>query len=162
MPVDTQLEPRKLQDLDTVDHQIIALLRRNGRATNQDIASSLNIAAATVSARVRRLEQSKAMRVVVVTDFAALGYQVLLAIGIEVQNRPAAAVANDLGRLPQVFAAHLVTGARDIELLVALRDLEDLHSFVMNDIAAVRGIRRVECAIATEVVKFDFDVAPIS
>lgn len=151
----------ELHELDDVDRQIIAVLRRDGRATNQDIARTLNMAAATVSARVRRLEQTKAMKVVAVTDFAALGYQVLLAIGVEVENRPAADVANDLARLPEVFAAHLVTGARDIELLVALKDFDDLQNFVMNDIAAVQGIRRVECAIATEVVKFDFDVAPI-
>lgn len=155
-------EPHELHDLDDVDRQIIALLRRNGRATNQDIARSLNMAAATVSARVRRLEQTKAMKVVAVTDFAALGYQVLLAIGVEVENRPAADVAADLARLPEVFAAHLVTGARDVELLVALKDFDDLHNFVMKDIAGVKGIRNVSCAIATEVVKFDFDVAPIN
>lgn len=152
----------ELHDLDDVDRQIIALLRRNGRATNQEIARSLNMAAATVSARVRRLEQSKAMKIVAVTDFAALGYQVLLAIGVEVEGRRAVDVAEELARLPEVFAAHLVTGARDIELLVALKDFDDLHAFVMKDIAGVKGIRKVECAIATEVAKFDFDVAPIN
>src|SRR5581483_5581502 len=112
-------------ELDELDHKIIASLKADGRATNQQIAHSLKIAPATVSARIRRLEELKAMRVVAVTDFSALGYNVLLAIGIEVQGRPAEEVAEELARLPEVFAVHLVTGARDIEILVALRDLEE-------------------------------------
>ena len=38
------------------------------------------------------------MRVVAVTDFAALGYKVLLAVGIEVQGRAAEEVARNWRR----------------------------------------------------------------
>ena len=88
--------PDDLYALDDVDRRIIAMLRANGRATNQQIARSLKIAATTVSARIRRLEQTKAMRVVAVSDFAALGYKVLLAVGIEVQGRSAQDVVQEL------------------------------------------------------------------
>ena len=83
-------------ELDEVDRQIIAALQADGRATNQRIARSLKISPATVGARIRRLENVNAMRVVAVTDFAALGYQVLLAVGIEVQGRAAEEVAQGL------------------------------------------------------------------
>ena len=59
-------------ELDELDLKIIAALKAEGRATNQDIARSLKIAPATVSARIRRLEELNAMRVVAVTDFSAL------------------------------------------------------------------------------------------
>src|SRR4026208_863452 len=75
--------------LDEIDERIVALLKKNGRATNQQIAQDLKIAAATGSARIRRLEQTRAVRVVAVTDFAALGYKALLALGIEAQGRAA-------------------------------------------------------------------------
>jgi DNA-binding Lrp family transcriptional regulator len=55
-------------ELDDVDRKIIAVLKADGRATNQQIASSLKIAAATVSLRIRRMEELNAMRVVAVTD----------------------------------------------------------------------------------------------
>ena len=145
-------------ELDELDHKIIATLKADGRATNQKIARSLTVAPATVSARIRRLEQLNAMRVVAVTDFAALGYEVLLAIGIEVQGRPAQDVAQDLAKLPEVFAVHLVTGARDIEILVALHDLEELRTFLMKDVARVRGIRSLSSGIAADVIKFEFDL----
>jgi Lrp/AsnC family transcriptional regulator for asnA, asnC and gidA len=149
-------------ELDETDRKIIAMLRADGRATNQKIARTLKVAAPTVSARIRRLEREKALRVVAVTDFAALGYNVLLAVGIEVQGRPARKVAEELAKLPEVFAVHLMTGARDIEILVALHDLDELQPFLMRDLAKVRGIRSVAAGIAVDVVKFDFDVAPIA
>lgn len=149
-------------DLDDTDRNIIAMLKADGRATNQQIARSLKIAAATVSSRIRRLEQSDAMRVVAVTDFSALGYKVLLAIGVEVQGRPAEDVARELAQLPEVFSVHLVTGARDIELLVALRDFEALQAFLQKNIASVQGIRSLTAGIAADVVKYNFDVAPLS
>lgn len=160
---DTMSQPVTGQpELDDIDQRIIGFLRENGRATNQELARRLRISAATVSARIRRLEQSKAMKVVAVTDFAALGYNFLLAVGIQVQGRPAGEVARDLAKLKHVFAAHLVTGARDIEVLLALHDYEELHSLLLDEIAKIKGIRTIECGIAVDVVKFNFDVAPIS
>jgi Lrp/AsnC family transcriptional regulator for asnA, asnC and gidA len=149
-------------ELDDVDRHIIAALQADGRATNQKIARSLKISPATVGARIRRLENVNAMRVVAVTDFAALGYQVLLAVGIEVQGRAAEEVAEELAALEEVFAVHLVTGARDIEILVALHDLEELKVFLLQDIAKIRGIRALSAGIAADVIKYDFDRAQIA
>ena len=149
-------------ELDDVDRHIIAALQADGRATNQKIARSLKISPATVGARIRRLENVNAMRVVAVTDFAALGYQVLLAVGIEVQGRAAEEVAQELAALEEVFAVHLVTGARDIEILVALHDLDDLKVFLLQDVAKSRGIRALSAGIAADVIKYDFDRAQIA
>ena len=148
--------------LDEIDRRIIAALKADGRATNQRIARSLRISPATVGARIRRLESMNAMRVVAVTDFAALGYKVLLAVGIEVQGRPAQEVATELAALDEVFAVHLVTGARDIEILVVLQELEELESFLLRDVAKIRGIGTLSAGIAADVIKYDFDRAQIT
>ncbi len=149
-------------ELDEVDRHIIAALKADGRATNQKIARSLQLSPATVGARIRRLENMNAMRVVAVTDFAALGYKVLLAVGIEVQGRAAEEVARELAALEEVFAVHMVTGARDIEILVVLHDLEELETFLLQDIAKIRGIRALAAGIAADVIKYDFDRAQIA
>lgn len=149
-------------EMDDIDRKIVAMLRQNGRATNQDVARKLGMAAATVSTRIRRLEAAKAMKVVAVTDFAALGYEVLLAIGVQVQGRPADQVAQELAKLPEVFSVHVVTGARDIEALVVLHDIDELQSLLLKDLARIKGIRHIECGIAADVVKYDFEVAPIA
>lgn len=152
----TMLDPSKFDD---IDRKIVSILKADGRATNQEIARALKIAAATVSARIRRMEEAKAIRVVAAADFSAFGFNVLLSIGVEVQNRPAEAVAEDLAALSEVFGCHLVTGAKDIDLLVALHDFSDLADFLLNKIGKIHGIRSLSPAIAVDIVKYDFDVS---
>lgn len=147
--------------LDDVDRAIVDQLRGNGRATNQQIADSLGLTAATVSARIRRMEEANKLRVVAVSDFSAHGYNVLMQVAIEVDGRPASEVAADLAELPEVFAAHLVTGRHDIDALIALHDFDELPEFLLKRIGAVRGIRTVVPSIVTDVLKYKFDVAPI-
>ena len=147
--------------MDDIDRAIVVHLRRNGRATNQQIADQLSLTAATVSARIRRMEEADALRVVAVSDFSAHGYNVLLEIAIEVDGRPASEVAEALAALPEVFAAHLVTGRYDIDILVALHDFDELSDLMMNKLARIGGIRSLMPAIAIDVVKYEFDVAPI-
>jgi Lrp/AsnC family leucine-responsive transcriptional regulator len=147
--------------MDDVDRAIVAHLRKNGRATNQQVADQLGLTAATVSARIRRMEDADALRVVAVSDFSAHGYNVLLEVAIEVDGRAASQVAEELAKLPEVFAAHLVTGRYDIDILVALHDFDELSDLLLNKLAKIRGIRSLVPAIAIDVVKYEFDVAPI-
>lgn len=148
-------------EVDDIDMAIVELLRENGRATNQQIADKLELTAATVSSRIRRMEKADKLRVVAVSDFATHGYNVLMQVAIEVEGRAASEVAEELALLPEVFAAHLVTGRYDIDLLVALHDFDDLQDLLLTKFSKVSGIRSMIPAIALDVVKYQFDVAPI-
>jgi Lrp/AsnC family transcriptional regulator for asnA, asnC and gidA len=160
MPANGAKSPR--YEFDETDRKILDLLKANGRATNQRIARILKISAATVSARIRQMEDAKAMKVVAATDFAAFGYNILIAIGVEVQGRAAEAVAEELALLPEILSINLVTGAKDIEILLAAHEFSELRDFLLNHIAAIKGVRSLSPAIAVDIVKYDFDVAPLS
>lgn len=147
---------------DDYDRKIVGQLRLNGRATNQQIADRLGMTAATVSARIRRMEDADQLRVVAVSDFSAHGYNALIEVAIEVDGRPASEVGAELSLLPEVFAAHLVTGRYDIDILIALHDFDELPNLLLNKISKIAGIRSMVPAIAVDVVKYKFDVAPIS
>lgn len=147
--------------IDDIDQSIIAELRLDGRATNQQIANKLGLTAATVSTRIKRMEDADKLRVVAVSDFSAHGYNLLMQVAVEVDGRPAAEVAAELAELPEVFAVHLVTGRYDIDMLVALRDYDELSELMLNRLAGVSGIRSMLPAIAVDILKYKFDVAPI-
>lgn len=149
-------------NVDDVDMAIVAQLRKNGRATNQQIADLLGLTAATVSARIRRMEEADRLRVVAVSDFAAHGYNVLMQVAVAVDGRPASEVAAELAEFPECFAAHLVTGRYDIDLLVVLHDFNDLPKLLLDKFSQVKGIRSLTPTIAVDVIKYKFDVAPIS
>ena len=147
--------------LDAVDHKIIGHLRRHGRASNQQIAEGLGLTATTVSSRIKRMEEANQLRVVAVSDFCAHGFNFLMRVMVEVDGRPASQVAHDLAQIPEVFAAHLVTGRYDIDMLVALQGLEDLSALLLEKFSQVHGIRSLVPSIVVDIVKYQFDVAPI-
>lgn len=147
--------------IDDLDRNIIGLLGANGRATNQEIAENLSITAATVSARLRRMEESRVMRVVAVTDFAAHGYNVLIALGVKVQGRDVCDVGLDLAKLPEVLSVNIMNGPHEIELLVALHDFTEISMLLSEHIAAIEGVSEISPGIAADIVKFEFNVVPL-
>lgn len=151
---------RSDREIDDVDRAIIELLREDGRMSIQEMARQLNSTAATVRTRMRRLEDNKMLRVVAVTDFAAAGFEMLIAIGVEVDGRSAEVVGAELAELPEVFSINLVTGSYDLELLVAARDFAELSRFMNDKLAAIKGIGRLAPALAIDVLKYQSEWAP--
>lgn len=146
---------------DETDRLIVAELRQNGRATNQQIAERLGLTATTVSSRIRRMEDADQLRVVAVSDFSAHGYELLMQLAIEVDSRPASEVATELAQFSEVFAVHIVTGRYDIDALVVLHNFDDLPQFLFDRLGSIRGIRSVTPSIAVDILSYNFDVAPI-
>jgi len=147
--------------IDALDESIMELLRQDGRATNQDIANQLSVTAATVSSRVQKLEDSRVMRVVAVTDFAALGYNVIIALGVKVRGRKVRDVGRDLAAFPEVLSVNMMNGDNDLELLVALHNFGEIQQFLYDHIGAIEGVSQIESGIAADIVKFEFNVVPL-
>ena len=145
---------------DVLDERIIALLREDGRMPTRDIAARANTSPATVRKRIRAMEAAGFMRVVAVTDFAAAGFDLLIAIGIEVENRSAEAVGLDLADLPEVFAVNLTTGPNDLEILVAAQSFEQLATFLHKEVSRVDGIGRLTPALTVDVRKYVSEQVP--
>lgn len=147
--------------LDSLDTNIIEILRTNGRATNQEIAERLSVTAATVSARLQKMEDSRAMRVVAVTDFAAHGYNVIIALGVKVHGRAIRDVGRDLAELPEVLSVNIMSGEHELELLVALHDFSEVQQLLFDHIAGIEGVQHITPGIAVDIVKFEFNVVPL-
>ena len=147
-------------ELDATDNAIIALLRGDGRLPYRAIARELGITEATVRSRVRRLEESNAMRVVAVTDIEAAGYGMLLAVGVQVEGRSPDDVARDLAEVREVFSVNVVVGAQDVEILVVAEDQAALNVLLAQRLATVPGVRRLTPALAVDVLKNQPDWVP--
>ena len=151
----TQPRPRppSQPQLDETDQRIIALLRGDGRRPYRLLARQLQLTESTVRTRMRRLEQSGAMRVVAVTDFEAAGYRMLVAVGVQVEGRPPADVARELARFPEIFSVNVVIGNCAIELLLVAADQQALGELISRRIAPLAGVRRLHSSLALDVAK---------
>ena len=144
-----------------LDKDIIGILKKDGRTSNQKIADMLGVTTSMIATRIKRMEQAKAMKVVAVSDFSAFDYNVLLPVGVNVKGRRANDVAADLAKLDEVSVVHLVSGKHDIEILVALASLENMSDFLLEKLSRIKGIRNLDPSFAVDIIKYDFDVAPI-
>ena len=146
--------------LDELDYAIIDLLREDGRLPYRAIARELGLTEATVRSRVKRLEESGSMRVVAVTDIEAAGYQMLLAIGVQVENRSPSDVAADLAKIDEVFSVNVVVGTHDVEVLVVAEDPDALNNLLSKVLSSIPGIRRLTPSLAVNVLKNQPDWVP--
>lgn len=144
-----------------LDNAIIKILKKDGRTSNQKIADQLGVTTSMVTTRIRRMEQSKAMKVVAVSDFSAFDYNILLPIGVDVKGRRANDVAADIALLSEVASVQLVTGKHDIEILVTLSSMDKMSDFLLNKLSQIKGVRSLDPSFAVDIIKYDFDVAPI-
>lgn len=146
--------------LDDIDARIVALLREDGRASCRAIGRELGLSEARVRARIRRLEDSDTLRVVAVTDTAAAGFDMLLAIGVQVEGRAPEAVAQELAALPEVFSVNLAVGGQDIECLAVAQDHVALSALLTQRLAGIEGVSRLTPALAVDVLKNQPDWVP--
>jgi len=152
---------QKKDEFSDLDFQIIEILKKDGRASNQSIADKLGVTTSMVATRIRRMEQAGLMKIVMVTDFTTFDYNVLLPIGVDVKGRPANDVADDLALLEEVTSVQLVSGKHDIEILVTLQSMEQMPELLLNKLSQIGGVRSINPSFAVDIIEYDFDVAPI-
>jgi Lrp/AsnC family transcriptional regulator, regulator for asnA, asnC and gidA len=148
--------------IDELDERIIAALREDGRVSNRDLARNLNVNEATIRSRIRRLEESKTMRLVAMVDLGVAGYDFISAVGVQVRGRAAADVARDIAQIPDVLTVIVAIGTQDIEIQVAARDLASLSDTLTNVVANIRGVARLTPGLAMRILKYDSQWVPFS
>lgn len=141
--------------LDDTDHRIIEMLQIDGRMSIRDIAEKIDSTPAIVRNRMQRMTEANAMKVVAVTDFKAAGYELMLAIGVEVEHRSAEQVGLDLAKLDEVFSVNMTTGVHDLDILVAARNFNELTFFVHDKFPQIEGIAKLTPAITVDVLRYE-------
>jgi len=118
--------------LDSIDRQIVSLLRANGRASFAGIGAAVGLSPHGTADRVRRLQR----------DGVILGFTTLIDFGsvgrsfdafVDVRLAPSTdseEFERFVAKLPAVRELAFLTGRFDYQLRVACRDAEDLNETV--------------------------------
>jgi DNA-binding Lrp family transcriptional regulator len=140
---------------DEIDLRIIDALRQDGRTPNKSIAKQLNVSETTVASRIRSLTERNVMQVTLQRDIYSLGYEFQGFLDVYVAGRNVDAVAADIVPIEGVLAVAIYLGSPDIFVSFAARDRADLSRIVIQEIAGIGGIARVESYFALEIRKFE-------
>jgi DNA-binding Lrp family transcriptional regulator/predicted transcriptional regulator len=143
--------------LDSLDRQIIALLQRDGRVSNVEIARELGIAEGTVRKRLERLIDSSIIHVGAVVNPGVLSAATPVFVGVEVELPRVEEVAAVLSAMPEVLRVAIVAGEYDIMLEAVLPSTDRLLPFLRDRVASIPGVKRTETFQVLELSKWSSD-----
>ena len=124
--------------MDSLDHDLITHLKRDGRASLSQLASVAGVTRATVRARLERLQRDGEIvgfSVVVRDDVERHAVRGIVLIEIEGQGTER--VIESLDRLPGVLAVHTTHGRWDLVCEIGAPTLADLD-------AMLRALRQID------------------
>ena len=136
-----------MSELDDTDQQIIAELRRDGRASLSDLAARLGLARATVRVRMERLQargEIIGFTVLTRSDVSATPVRGLMMIAIE--GRGTERIIARLTGMPEVVAVHSTNGRWDLIAELGTRTLEELD-LVLQRVRGYEGVLASETSL---------------
>jgi DNA-binding Lrp family transcriptional regulator/predicted transcriptional regulator len=143
--------------LDALDRQIIALLQRDGRTPNVEIARELGVAEGTVRKRLERLIDSGIIHVTAVPNPSVLTAATPIFVGVEVEMPRLEEVAATLAGMPEVLRVAVVAGEYDIMVEAVLPAMESLLPFLRDRVAAIPGVKHTATFQVLELSKWSSD-----
>ncbi len=131
--------------VDAVDRNIIALLNKDGRASNKDIAARLKVSEGTLRNRYRKLSDAGLLKVAGLINPDDSPNKQLMLLGIKINcSRDLARKAAEIVKLAGVQSACITTGRYDIIAEVWIDAKGGLIEFLSKTLAGVEGIVSTE------------------
>ncbi len=133
--------------MDKVDNQLIALLRRNGRASLSELAADMGVTRATLRARMDRLiAGGEIAGFTVLTRGDVTTHPVRGLMMLEIVGRGTEKITKTLRGMPAVQAVHSTNGTWDVIAEIGTGTLEGFDQ-VLLAIRRIDGITRSETSL---------------
>lgn len=132
--------------LDDVDVMILRALRADARTSNRALALQIPLSPPAIGERIARMERLGVIRGYrVEIGWAEAGYPMLVHMSISLgAGSNLANVVGALRAIPELAAAHVVTGQWDVLVRFRIRDQFDLQELILGRVWQIPGIQRVE------------------
>jgi len=144
--------------LDAIDVAIIDLLQQDGRVPASEIACQVEGATERmVRYRIERLRQKGVINITAVVDPRSIGYSVVADVMVEVEAGAIPNVVRRIAELDRVTYASAATGERDVSLQCVARSLDELHTFLLNVLQQIPGVRRTHTFTVPHPAKYIFN-----
>lgn len=139
------------QRLDSIDRKLLALLQRDARISNAELAEHVNLSPTPCLRRLRKLESEGWINhYAAVLDEKKLGFQIAALVSIKLEKNTkenGEIFERALFNLPQVIECYVVTGPHDYVLRVVSKNLGDYERLLKEHIAAVDVVADIESVI---------------
>lgn len=141
--------------IDDVDRKILAILQKNARITNAQIARELKLAPSGIHERIKKLEQRGVMTGYhTCLDAKKLGYGVTAFIFVRSDDRVGSlSTGNQLAKIGEVAEVHNIAGEDCYLVKLRCRDNEDLGRLLREKVGAIPSIKSTRTSIVMDTIK---------
>ncbi|MBK1850078.1 MULTISPECIES: Lrp/AsnC family transcriptional regulator [unclassified Marinobacter] len=147
----------KQVELDKLDQRILAILQRDGRISNQQLAEQVGLSPAACWRRVRALEESG-----VIKGYSAhltperIGHGLCVLVNLSLQRHTidsTAEIERQVSSYPEVLQCFAVTGNADFVLRIIVPDMASYDRFLNEKIFTLQGIAQVNSNFVLREIK---------
>ena len=148
---DGKLVILKMQRVDDLDLKLLSELKKDGNISVPVLSKKLEINSSVLYSRIKRLVRKKIIKKFTIEiDELQLGFQVKALVGINRDPKFKDSIHEELMKTPEVDHVCEVTGRFDIIIGIIAKDLEQLHSVIIEKIGKIDGIQNTETFVELE------------
>lgn len=137
-----------MNSLDKTDLAILRIVQHDSHKTIREIASELNLSTTPIFERLKKLEKAGyIIKSVAILDAKKLDLKLMAFIRLSVSDHSKKAIQSFVKQIihhPEVLECHHTTGDADFLVKVVLADIEEYNDFLLNKMAGVSNIAKIE------------------
>lgn len=141
---------------DELDLKILFELTKDASISVPNLSKKLGINSSVLYSRIKRLVKKRLIKkFTVIVDDSLLGIEVKASVGINRDPKLKIEIHKALMETPEIASISEVTGRFDIIVRVFAKNLEALHTIVIEKIGKINGVQNTETFV--ELQKTDKD-----
>lgn len=148
--------------LDEIDRRILAVLQKDARLQNVELAKKVGLSPSPCLRRVKLLEENGIIeRYVALLDAAkiGMGLTVFARVWLKGQdNETVNRFTSEIKKLSQVVECHLMAGDCDFLLRVVAADLDDYRRFQLEHLTRIEVVQNVKTEIPMQKIKLSSEL----
>ncbi|MGA7297160.1 MAG: Lrp/AsnC family transcriptional regulator [Rhodanobacteraceae bacterium] len=143
--------------LDRTDLRMLALLQREGRMTNAELATQVKLSPSACLRRLQRLESDGVIAgYAAQVDPMAVGLGLSAFVRVQLERHDSASVerfVQAVNAWNEVVACHALSGDMDYLLHVFVADLDHFSAFLLDKLLNASGVADVNSSVVLRTVK---------
>ncbi|MCZ6588325.1 MAG: Lrp/AsnC family transcriptional regulator [Alphaproteobacteria bacterium] len=144
--------------MDALDIKILHVLQEDASLPVAAVADAVGLSVTPCWRRIRKLEEAGIiLRRVTLLDRKAAGIGVVVFASVSLVRHTEQTVAefdDFVSRRPEILEAHAVSGDRDYQLKIAVRDIEEYEGFLNRNLLALSCIASVNSRFMLREIKY--------
>jgi len=144
--------------LDSTDIKILSHLQDDASLTNVELAKRVHLSPSPCLSRVKAMESAGVIqRYVALAQPQALGLDLNVFISISLKTQSKEALADFEAHIAQhdeVMECYLMTGDWDYLLRVAVKDIQALEKFILEQLSPIPGVEKIRSSFALKQVRY--------